>query len=232
MEDKKRLFENKLSSLNTVLAVIVITLLGKNLPNRISPDTGEWYAFLRGESIYLTLSIVVVIPYIIFLLFAVFKKSLNRRILQSKAACFAQIFALVVLVGGIIILPKYYDAVYVNDDNSYTFVASRLFAESKSYTLNDVIQCHMEKTSNIWVEMSDGERVYISYGITTYSQDVKNDLSEGKFEYDIHKILADKNVLLTIGDREKIEREVEKYQARSDLKRWHEYLPAIVSNIP
>ena len=170
MEDDKRVFENKLSALNTVLAVILLTLLSMSLPNRISPDTGIWYAFLRGERIYLTMSIIVSIPLAMIMTLTLLKKNFRKRILQSKAVCLIQILVAVILVACRLILPQYYDAVYIGDENSYTLVASRLFADSKSYTLHDAVRCHMEGTSAIWVELSDGERVYISYGITTYSQ--------------------------------------------------------------
>jgi len=75
-------------------------------------------------------------------------------------------------------LPKYYDAVYV-DDNTYTFASNRLFTETKSYAMEDIVHCHMNGTSDIWVKMYDGEKIQISYGITTHSKTIDDNYSTG-----------------------------------------------------
>lgn len=65
------------------------------------------------------------------------------------------------------------------------------------------------------------EKIYIGYGITTYSKNVEDNYSTGMFEYEIHNKLAENNVELTIANREKIEREIKKYQGRSKSDWWH-----------
>lgn len=232
MEEKQKHFNNRWIALNGVLAVILLLLFRVNLPIKIYPETGTWYAFLRGNSIYVKITLIIEIPFLALWFAVIVNKKFRKRISESRLVFIAQVCAVVVLTSGSIILPQYYDAVYLTDDAGYTFVASRLFGEQKSYALDDIVQCHMESTSHIWVQMSDGERIYISYGITTYSQNLNNNHSSGELEYEIHNLLAENNVLLTISNRDKIQKEIEKYQGRSNLRWWHGYLPQIVANIP
>jgi hypothetical protein len=96
----------------------------------------------------------------------------------------------------------------------------------------DVVLCQMDSTSDIWMKMSDSEKVYIAFGITTQSDSFGAVYSTEEVACDIHNQLKTAGVPLTIKDREKILKTINKYQQRSNLKLWQEYLPQIVSNIP
>ena len=80
--------------------------------------------------------------------------------------------------------------------------------------------------------MADGKRVYIEFGITTNSDSFDAIYSTGEVACDIHNQSKKSGVSLIIKNRDKILKTINKYQQRSNLKLWQEYLPQIVSNIP
>ncbi|MCZ0702953.1 hypothetical protein [Natronobacillus azotifigens] len=215
-------------SQDRVLQIILILLLMSNNITKVSPKEEVWYASLIGAGIYQNIKLIIGITLLLFVLFSRRK----RKTCKSKSRfLFIYLCAVVIVITAMNTLPQYYDVIYT-DGTTYTFVSHRLFRESKSYQLEDIIQCHMTGTSNIWVKMYDGEKIYISYGITTYSPKLEDTYSPGEFEYDIHHKLAENNVQLTIENRDNIAKKIKKYQGRSNMDLWHVYLPKIVTNIP
>lgn len=215
---------------NVTLTYIILMLVSAYVPIQVTPNEGMWYAFLRGESLYTYMSFLIVTPLIVSLLILKINKISIKRI-ESRFLIIYQICGILILLAGLSVFPQYYDVIYF-DGTTYTFVSNRVFVESKSYTIEDIVHCHMKNTSDIWVMMRDGEKIYISYGITIHSKNLNDTYITGKLEHDIHNILAENNVLLTIEDRAKIQNKINKYQKRSTIDWWHEHLPQIVSNIP
>lgn len=220
-------------ALNIILLILFLALCkGWNLLlKRPFDETEIWYCSLRGESIFLSISIVIGI--ILFVLFGLsLKKDCRSKILNSKLLLIFQFCAVFVIIVCITTLPQYYDAIYINEDGTYSFTASRVLQKPKNYSMRDVVLCQMDSISDIWMEMADGERVYIEFGITTASDSFDAIYSIGEVACDIHDQLKKSSVSLTIKDRDKILKTINKYQQRSNLKLWQEYLPQIVSNIP
>ena len=217
-----------------IVNIIFVILLWYSVnfsQERYFPETDLWYALLRGESISLSISVIVSIV-ILILIVVSFNKKIRFKLLYSKLLSICLISATLLLGTCNFMLTYYYDTVSIEENGGYTFTAWRIFQEPKNYYISDAALCHMESTSDIWIEMKNGERVYIISGVSTHSESFEKNYSRTQIAGDIHNRLKNEEIPLTIKNREKILTEIEKYQKRSDLKMWHEYLPQIVSNIP
>ena len=221
-----------ISVVNVILFVLLLAFCRGTLSvKRPFAETEIWYCCLRGGSIFLDISIVTGIV-LLALFWLSLKKDRRSKILNSKLLLILQLCAVAIMVTCATTLPQYYDAIYINADGTYSFTASRVLQDPKNYSMGDVVLCQMDSTSDIWMEMSDGEKVYIEFGSTTNSDSLDAIYSTGKVVCDIHNQLKNASVPLTIKNRENILKTINKYQQRSNLKLWQEYLPQIVSNIP
>ena len=124
------------------------------------------------------------------------KKDRRSKILNSRLLLIFQLCAVFAIIVCITTLPQYYDAIYINEDGTYSFTASRVLQEPENYSMSDVVLCQMDSTSNIWMEMADGKRVYIEFGITTNSDSFDAIYSTGEVACDIHNQLKKSGVSL------------------------------------
>ena len=215
------------SKVNITFLIVLILLILTEFPKKDLSNDGIWYAFLRGESIYSIIKLVI--GFILAFYFAISWKMKKdfKEIFAGNLLRIYCILSILILLLAYQTLPQYYDIVHV-DGNDYFFTAHRILKESKTYNDRDVTQVYIEGPSNMWLQMKDSEKVYISYGITSYSRNADRSYEWGSLELDLVKYFSQKSIPITVKNREEINAKIDKYQARSDLQFWHEYMPSIM----
>lgn len=220
-------FQKNKSPISTILtfSLFIITISG--LANPKIDDQGIWYASLIGEGTYLWWSMLFLVPLVIMFIVGL-KTKRTKKIFESKLSFVYRIMGIIICISLIILLPASYDVVYMDDD-APMFESHRVFENTKTYTLDDVAYGYMENTSDMWLEMKDGEKVYFMYGISINPQEAEDPSKYGELQSDLVDILSKNNITLTIKNRSSVDNTIKKYQGRSDLEFWQTYMPNIVS---
>ena len=135
---------------------------------------------------------------------------------------------LVVLLGGSLYgAAKRYHGVYLIHE-SYEFVVVEPFQEPKYYQVDDVIKVTMKDAHTIYVTMEDEKKVYVSYGVMSALGTGEEHGVFGGFHEELVRRLEEEHVPMEVLLLEDIEKEMHRYQKRSDSAFWHRHLPEIL----
>lgn len=147
----------------------------------------------------------------------------------STSAIIVMACVIAITLAGSLLISSHYDAVKVDEGGEYRFLSYKAFSEPKEYTVDDVREVEVFEVLGIRLRMNDGSKVNLICGSERETAEFSEKYEEGEYEAKLIAELDEKGIPITVNNREKIQKKIDKYFNDSDQPYYSVYLPQILA---